>query len=73
MEVDFVLTLGLKRVPIEVKYQPRISPSEFAAAEAFCAKPHYGASFGLIVTRDHADRMGSTTVAVTAPALLLAV
>ncbi|MBM4059982.1 MAG: ATP-binding protein [Planctomycetes bacterium] len=52
-EVDFVLTIGTRRVPIEVKYQRRIDPvADTRGLVAFLEKSVYNASFGLLVTLD---------------------
>jgi predicted AAA+ superfamily ATPase len=71
-EIDYVITLGVKRIPIEIKYQKTISSQDWAAAEAFCSKPHYEAPFGIIVTQEHAGKVGNSCVAVPAANLLLA-
>lgn len=50
-EVDFVLTIGTKRIPIEVKYRKRIDPHEDTRGlRAFLEKTVYNAPFGLLVT-----------------------
>jgi predicted AAA+ superfamily ATPase len=50
-EVDFVLTIGTKRVPVEVKYRRRIDPWEDTRGlRAFLEKSVYNATFGLLVT-----------------------
>jgi predicted AAA+ superfamily ATPase len=50
-EVDFVLTVGLYRIPIEVKYRRRIDPHEDTRGlRAFLEKTVYNAPFGLLVT-----------------------
>lgn len=72
-EVDFVLTLGVKRVPVEVKYQATLRPGDCAAAAEFCSRPQYEARFGLIVTQDQAGKIGEHCIAVPASHLLLAV
>lgn len=52
-EVDFVLTLGTRRIPIEVKYRRRIDPHQDThGLRAFLEKTVYNASFGLLVTLD---------------------
>lgn len=51
-EVDFILTIGLKRIPVEVKYQRNVNASDLAGIRAFCAHPGYEASFGIVVTQD---------------------
>ncbi len=50
-EVDFVLTVGTKRIPIEVKYRRRIDPhDDTRGLRAFIEKAVYNAPFGLLVT-----------------------
>lgn len=50
-EVDFVLTIGTRRVPIEVKYRRRIDPVEDTRGlTAFLERSVHNASFGLLVT-----------------------
>ncbi len=52
-EVDFVLTIGTKRIPIEVKYRHRIDTMEDTRGlRAFLEKSVYNAPFGLLVTLD---------------------
>ncbi len=70
-EIDFVLTLGSKRIPIEVKYT-RGSPgnSDIAGLESFCAQPKYNAPFGLLVTQEFAGPIGDRVIAIPAPQFL---
>jgi predicted AAA+ superfamily ATPase len=50
-EVDFVITVGTHRIPIEVKYRNRIDPhQDTLGLRAFLEKTVYNASFGLLVT-----------------------
>ncbi len=51
-EVDFILTAGDHRIPVEVKYQRRIVAKDCAGLQAFMAKKPNRASVGIIVTRD---------------------
>jgi predicted AAA+ superfamily ATPase len=52
-EVDFVLTVGEKRIPVEVKYRRRIDPHrDTVGLRSFLEKTHYNAPFGVIVTLD---------------------
>jgi len=52
-EVDFILTIGTKRIPIEVKYRKRIDPHEDTRGlRAFLEKTVYNAPFGLLVTME---------------------
>ena len=50
-EVDFVLTSGTHRIPIEIKYRSRIDVhQDTAGLRAFLEKTVYNAPFGLLVT-----------------------
>jgi predicted AAA+ superfamily ATPase len=50
-EVDFVLTIGDRRVPLEVKYRRRIDPlRDTLGLRVFLEKAHYNAPFGILVT-----------------------
>jgi predicted AAA+ superfamily ATPase len=50
-EVDFVITVGTRRIPIEVKYRSRIDPhQDTLGLRAFLEKTVYNAAFGLLVT-----------------------
>jgi predicted AAA+ superfamily ATPase len=52
-EVDFVLTIGEKRIPVEVKYQRVIDPlRDTLGLRVFLEKAANNAPFGLLVTRD---------------------
>jgi predicted AAA+ superfamily ATPase len=56
-EVDYVLTIGEQRIPVEVKYRKRIAHADSRGLRAFIEKSHYNAPFGLLVTLD--DTAGS--------------
>ena len=50
-EVDFILTVGTRRIPVEVKYRRRIDPYEDTRGlRAFLEKTVNNAPFGLLVT-----------------------
>lgn len=49
-EVDFVLTVGETRIPIEVKYRRRIEYGDTHGLRSFIEKAHYKAPFGVLVT-----------------------
>lgn len=52
-EVDFILTVGPRRIPVEVKYRRRIDPHEDTRGlRAFLEKTVYNAPFGLLVTQN---------------------
>ena len=55
-EVDFILTIGTRRIPVEVKYQLKSETRHAAGIRAFMAKPGNNASFGILITQvDKAD------------------
>ena len=73
-EVDYVLTLGLKRLPIEVKYQSgQPNPHDCRGVNAFCGREHYGAGFGLVLTQKESGRLNDQVIAVPAAAFMLVV
>jgi predicted AAA+ superfamily ATPase len=50
-EVDFILSVGDRRVPVEVKYRKRIDPhADTRGLRAFIEKTAYNAAFGVLVT-----------------------
>ncbi len=73
-EVDFVLTVGDKRIPLEVKYRRRIDPlRDTLGLRAFLDKASYNAPFGVLVTMlDETEILDPRIVAIPLPSLLLA-
>ena len=54
-EVDFVLTVGVRRVPVEIKYQRRIDQHrDTLGLRSFLEKTVNNASFGVLITQDAA-------------------
>lgn len=52
-EVDFVITIGTRRIPIEVKYRARIDPMrDTTGLRTFIEKSVYNAPFGILVTQN---------------------
>jgi predicted AAA+ superfamily ATPase len=49
-EVDYVLTVGDQRIPIEVKYRRKIDHADTRGLRAFIEKSVYNAPFGVLVT-----------------------
>ncbi|MDE2665361.1 MAG: ATP-binding protein [Acidobacteriota bacterium] len=53
-EVDFILTVGVHRIPVEIKYQRRIDPlRDTLGIRSFLEKAVNNATFGLLVTQDY--------------------
>ena len=49
-EVDFVLTIGDQRIPVEVKYRRHIDHKDTKGLRAFIETNYYNAPFGILVT-----------------------
>ena len=70
-EVDFVLTIGLQRIPIEVKYcRGRPDGGDLAGLKSFCSQAKYNAPFGLLITQEFSGLLDGNIVALPAYALL---
>ncbi len=66
-EVDFVLTVGAQRVPVEIKYQRRIDPlRDTLGIRSFLDKSVNNASFGLLITQDNSGEVDDPRI-VTIP------
>jgi predicted AAA+ superfamily ATPase len=51
-EIDFVMTIGTKRIPLEVKYQKTVDPlRDTEALRTFIEKAVNNAPFGLLITQ----------------------
>lgn len=72
-EVDFVLTIGEHRIPVEIKYRRVLDPlRDTLGLRAFLEKSVNNASFGLLITRDDAQPVADPRiVTVSLPALLI--
>lgn len=49
-EVDFIITVGEYRIPLEVKYRQRIEHRDTIGLRSFIEKAVYNAPFGILVT-----------------------
>ena len=73
-EVDFVLTIGERRVPLEVKYRRVIDPlRDTLGLRAFLEKSANNAPFGLLVTRDDAPAVADPRILTVGLSALLIV
>lgn len=71
-EVDFILTVGEKRIPLEVKYRRVIDGHrDTVGLRSFIEKAHYNAPFGVLVTMGDAVMMDPRIIPVPLPSLLL--
>lgn len=48
-EVDFILTIGEQRIPVEVKYRRHIDYKDTFGLRSFINKAHYHAPFGVLI------------------------
>lgn len=72
-EVDFVITVGQHRIPLEVKYQQRIDGHrDTLGLRAFIEKAVYNAPFGVLITlSDHVSVVDPRMLALPLSSLLL--
>ena len=72
-EVDFILTIGERRIPLEVKYRNHIdSYRDTIGLRAYIEKSQYNAPFGVLVTMsDEVVVDDPRIIAVSLPSLLL--
>ena len=71
-EIDFVLTLGTVRIPLEVKYQRRIDPlRDTEGMRTFMEKAVNNAPFGLLITQSPVTLADPRIIPVPLSTLLL--
>ncbi len=72
-EVDFVITVGERRIPVEVKYRKRVDPmNDTVGLRAFMEKTVYNAPFGLLITlEDETDVRDPRIISLPLSSLLL--
>lgn len=72
-EVDYILTVGETRIPLEVKYRRRIDAHrDTLGVRSFLDKAHYNAPFGILVTAaDDVEIPDPRIIAVPLASLLL--
>ena len=72
-EVDFILTIGTRRIPVEVKYQSRVDPfRDTEGLRTFMEKTANNAPFSILVTQtDVAESLDPRIVPISLPTLML--
>jgi predicted AAA+ superfamily ATPase len=72
-EVDFILTIGEHRIPLEVKYRQRIDPHrDTIGLRSFLEKTVYNAPLGVLVTMDDGVTVPDPRiVSISLPSLLM--
>ena len=70
-EVDFVLSIGDQRIPIEVKYRNSIKREHYTGLQDFIAKPINRAPFGILITKNESPSMDERIIAIPLKNLLI--
>lgn len=72
-EVDFVLTIGHRRIPVEIKYRRVIDPAQDTLGlRRFIEKPVNNAPFGLLIARGDTPAVADPRIlTISLPALLI--
>ncbi|MBN1595958.1 ATP-binding protein [candidate division FCPU426 bacterium] len=72
-EVDFILTIGAQRIPVEVKYRRVIDPlADTIGLRTFIEKSVNHATFGILISQDDAPAIKDPRIiTVPLPALLM--
>jgi hypothetical protein len=70
-ELDFVITLGDQRIPIEVKYRNAIRPEHYQGLKWFISRPINRAPFGILITKNPVESIDERIVTIPLKHLLL--
>ena len=65
-EIDYVLSIGEQRIPVEIKYRRRIDFGDTRGIRAFIERSVYNAPFGILVVQDDAAKVDDPRI-VTLP------
>jgi predicted AAA+ superfamily ATPase len=56
-EIDFILTVGDQRIPVEVKYRKKIDADDLRGLQSFIERSYYRAPFGLLITQNESTKI----------------
>ena len=70
-EIDFVITIGDQRIPIEVKYRNSIKAEHYKGLQWFISNPINRAPFGILITRNPGESMDERIVTIPLKDLLM--
>jgi predicted AAA+ superfamily ATPase len=71
-EVDYVVSVGTRRLPIEVKYKRgALNSADWRGLKSFLSEEAYNASLGIIITQVESGEVADGIIAVPAPAFML--
>ncbi|MFN9294037.1 MAG: hypothetical protein ACK6EB_38640, partial [Planctomyces sp.] len=65
------LSIGMKHLPIEVKYRRQLKPADLDGLRSFRGRKHYEADVGLVITQEQSGEVEDGVIAVPARTLLL--
>ena len=70
-EVDFVLTIGDQRIPVEVKYRNTIKNEHYKGLQCFIDKRINRAPFGLLITKNETESIDERVITLPLKHLLI--
>lgn len=70
-EIDFVITIGDQRIPVEVKYRNSIKSEHYSGLRSFMDTPINRAPFGLLITKNESESMDERVVTIPLKHLLI--
>ncbi len=70
-EVDFVITIGDQRIPIEVKYRNTIKNEHYKGLQCFIDKRINRAPFGLLITKNETESIDERVITLPLKHLLI--
>lgn len=70
-ELDFVITLGDQRLPIEVKYRNAIKPEHYKGLDWFISKAINRAPFGILITKNPVESLDERIITIPLKHVLL--
>lgn len=70
-EIDFVITIGDQRIPIEVKYRNSTRAEHYKGLQWFISNPINRAPFGILITRNPGESMDERIVTIPLKDLLM--
>lgn len=70
-EVDFVLTIGDQRIPVEVKYRNHLKSEHYKGLQSFIGKAINRAPFGLLITKNESKSLDERVITLPLHHLML--
>jgi len=70
-EVDFIITAGMNRIPVEVKYRNTVKRDAFEGLQSFIRQEKYNAPFGILISKNEVRGCPQGIVAVPLSTFLM--